>query len=101
MQCFHRPAVVDEFARQPIEQLRVRGRIGLRAEVAARAHQPRAKERSPGTIDGHASDQRIGVADQPAGEFQAILGQRRRCSEAKTAGIAGSTGSRGLKYSPR
>ena len=72
----HVPARSDELGRQPVEQLRMAGRLALGAEVLDRLHQPGAEEHLPDAVHRHAGRQRIGRVDQPSGECQPV-GLRR------------------------
>ena len=81
MELLHRPAPIRELAGQPVEQLGMRRRIGLRAEITTRAHEPCAEERPPRAVDRDAADERVALADEPPGEGQTIsrlpFGKRR------------------------
>src|SRR6185503_19299667 len=68
------PALRDEFGGEPVEQLRVRGRRALRAEVLARLDESTAEDLLPHAIDGDAGDQGVVLVDQPAREPEAVDG---------------------------
>ena len=59
MQLLERPAVFDESAGEPVEQLGMAGLVGPRSEIAGRANQSRAKMVRPDAVYYHASRERI------------------------------------------
>ena len=76
------PAGADELGRQPVEQLGVRRRLALDAEVLGRLDQARAEMVLPDPVDGHAGRQRVVGTSQPARQAEAVArragGQRRQ-----------------------
>ena len=59
MQLFEAPAVRDEAAREPVEQLGMRRRLAELAEVARRADEPAPEMVLPDAVDDHAGGERI------------------------------------------
>src|SRR5262249_32332824 len=70
------PAVGDEIARQPVEQLRVGWWIALLSEIVRRAHQAVAEMPTPNPIDDDARGERIFRTGQPLGESGATAVRR-------------------------
>ena len=81
----HVPLAVDEFHRQPVEQLGIARPFGLRPEVLRSLHEADAEEAFPGAVDPDAAGQRVFPVDEPAGEAQAVVrfagGHRREGAE--------------------
>ena len=93
----------DELGRQPVEQLGVRRRLALEAEVLGGLHQPDAEMLLPEPVDGHAGGQRVLGRRQPAGQAQAVARAR---PPAAGSGMPGTPGSAfwlvsGMSYRPR
>ena len=61
-----------ELGGQPVEQLRVRWRRALRAEILAGLDDAAAEELLPQPIDGHARDERVVFVDQPSRQSQPV-----------------------------
>jgi len=61
-----------QFARQPIEQFRVRGRLDACAEIFRRRHQTGPEIGLPDSVDEHTGGSRTAGIDEPLGEAQAI-----------------------------
>ena len=55
----HVPARADEFCGEPVEQLGMRGRLALCAEVLRRRDEARAKKHFPETVHRHARGERM------------------------------------------
>ena len=53
------PGALHKFTRQPIQELRMRGQIPLRAEVLSGSYQPRAEYHLPESIHGDSRGERI------------------------------------------
>ena len=53
------PAVIHEIGRQPVEQLRVRGRRTLCTEVVQRHGKPAPEAQRPQPVDHHAGGERV------------------------------------------
>ena len=70
---FHVPAALLKLDRQPIEQLRMRRRFTLRAEILRCLHQPGTEEHLPEAIDSHARRERVFGADKPARESKPVV----------------------------
>ena len=71
------PIMCHQFARQPVEQLRVGRLLALEAEVAGRAHQTLAEMVLPEPIDDDASQQMAGAlvdVGDPGGQGFAAVG---------------------------
>ena len=66
------PTAADELGGQPVEQFRMAGRGLPATEVFGRPHEPRAEEHLPVAVDRHASRERVGRIDQPAGKSQPV-----------------------------
>ena len=86
------PALRDELGGQPVEQLRMRRRRALRAEVLARLDEPASEDLLPEPIDGDARDERVALVDQPAREAEPVDGlivahrmQRAGCARRRRA----------------
>jgi len=77
LQRLHVPAEADELRRQPVEQLGVTRRLGLRTEVLRRLHEAVAEELFPSAVHPHTRGQWIFRRHQPLREAEAI---RRRAS---------------------
>ena len=77
MQVLPAPAVRDELARQPVEQLRMRRAAAAKAKVARRADQAAAKMVIPNAVHHHAASQRMRRIAQPFGQRQPPLGLGR------------------------
>ena len=71
---FDAPAFLLELDRQPVQQLGMRRLLALRAEVVDGFYQPGAEKRLPQAVDRHAGGQRVFLADDPAGQPQAVVG---------------------------
>ena len=65
------PAAGDELVCQPIEQLRMRRRRRLSAEVVGVLNEAAAEMSLPDAIDEHAGHERIGRIGKPAGQCRA------------------------------
>ena len=87
MQLFQAPAAFHELDCQPIEQLGVRRRFALHAEILTGGHQTRAEIGLPDAIDDSSRRRRRTPIDQPAGEGQTIVGivRRQRVQERRHA----------------
>ena len=70
------PAALAEIDGQPVEQLRVRGRFALAAEIVGGLDQAHAENLLPHAVDGHARGERVVFGEEPAGEAEAIARQR-------------------------
>ena len=70
---FHVPAATDKFRRQPVEQLGMRRRIPLGAEVAEAADDAVAEHLRPQAIDRHPRGQRMIGPVQPPCQPQPII----------------------------
>ncbi len=68
------PAAGDEFAGQPIEQFRMRGRLAADAEIVTRRHQTAAEVMLPKSIDEYARRQRMIWPRQPRRQVPATAG---------------------------
>ena len=83
-QVFHIPAAFAEFHGQPIQQLRMRGRIALTTEIFTRADDTGTKNRFPKQIRDDPRHQRVLRVRQPSREPEPIrrsaLGQRMQRS---------------------
>ena len=101
------PAARDELGRQPVEQLRVRGFVAHRAEVAGGADEAPAEVVLPEPVDHHAGRQRMVGPDQPIGQRRAPAGRlrttRRTASDHSSRGPPESRRDLGpsAPYSPR
>jgi hypothetical protein len=84
--------VIQEVARQPVEQFRMRGRLALAAEILRRGNKPTTEEELPEAVDRDAGRQRIAVVGEPAGQPEAIA--RVLCRGKIFAGVSGPTFSR-------
>ena len=86
---FSRQPLVDQLARQPIEQLGMRRPAAAEAKVAGRADQPLTKMMMPDAIDHHSRSERIVRAGDPSGQCQAPLGLGRvgRQAQRRTDGL--------------
>ena len=78
MHLLQRPAPVDKLDGQPVEQLRMAGRVALVTEVLGRTNAAPAKKGGPLAVHRHAPHQRIVRIDQPASKGQAIGRRARR-----------------------
>ena len=67
----HVPAALHELDGQPVQQLLVRRRLALRAEVVQNLRQARAEEHLPQAVDEHAGGERIVRIRHPASQVQA------------------------------
>ena len=67
MHVFDGPAVIDELARQPVEQLRMAGSAAMQAEIVGRRYESLAKVMLPKSIHQNAGSQGMIGASQPAG----------------------------------
>ena len=74
VELFHRPAGALEFDGEPVEQLRVRRRFALVAEVFERGDEATAEKGLPLAVHGHTGGQRILRREEPAREGQAVGG---------------------------
>ena len=72
MQRFYAPAVVHEFARQPIEQFRMRRRFAARADVFRSREQALAEVRLPDAVHDDPRGRRTAPVHEPAGEAKPI-----------------------------
>ena len=70
MKSFHVP-VVGEFAREPVEQVRVRWPFALQAEVFRGFDDSYAEVVLPDAIDEDTTGKGIVAIDEPAGEVEA------------------------------
>ena len=59
---------IDELARQPVEQFRVRGQLAELAEVVGAGHDAAAEVVLPEAIDHHARRQRVVLRRDPVGQ---------------------------------
>src|SRR3954466_6451038 len=66
--------MIDEFACQPIEQLRVTRERSLAAKVVARLHNASPKEHLPRPVYGHPPHERMIRRQQPSCEAEPICG---------------------------
>ena len=82
------PALGHEFARQPVEQFRMRGRLAADAKVIGRRHQAAAKVELPETVDEYARRQRMIGPRQPVGQLPAIGWRLFRGDRRQGHGIA-------------
>ena len=101
LQRFHVPAGPDEFGREPIEQLRMRRRFALRAEILGGLHDAdaevhAARTGSPSRAPSADWTDRPATGPGPADSADSAVGDA-----ASTAGSTGVTTSPGLSYSPR
>src|SRR5262245_18850197 len=69
---FHRPAVLNELAGEPVEQLRMRRGIDARAKIVGGADQTPAEVVLPQPVDQDARRQRVLGPTQPACEGSAV-----------------------------
>ena len=69
---FIRQPFSHELRRQPVEQLRMRRRRSLRAEIFARFDEAAAEELLPGAVDRDARRQRVPFVDEPARQPEAV-----------------------------
>ena len=76
VQALDRPAVLDEPAGQPVEQLGVRGGGAAGAEVARRGHQAAAEMVLPDAVDQHPGRQRVLRVGQGGGQLAAARSLR-------------------------
>lgn len=83
MHLLERPAAPDELAREPVEELRVRGRAALRAERVRRLDNALAEVMHPNAVRDDARGERVIRAGNPLCQLQA-------------AGFAGGDLRRGL-----
>ena len=96
------PAGRHELRRQPVEQLGVRRRFALEAEVLRRGDQAPAEELLPDRIDGHAGGERVGRVDEPAGQVVPIgLARRGRAAAGGTRESPAAPPRPGVRKSPR
>ena len=81
MKGFQVPSGADQLGREPIEELGMRRRLSLDAEVLGRFDEARAEMVLPDPVDGDARCQWIFRRSQPTGQAQSItrdtVGQRR------------------------
>ena len=63
---------MHELRREPVEQLRMRRRRSLRAEVLAGLDEAAAEELLPGAVDRDARGQRVLLVDEPAREAEPV-----------------------------
>ena len=68
MQMLHGPAMVHELGGQPVEQLWMRWRGALAAEVENRGHQRPTEMPGPDVIDENARGERIPPVGDPVGQ---------------------------------
>src|SRR5437870_13803933 len=71
MQVFERLAMVAEFRRQPIEQLRMRGQSSSVPEIVGRIDQTAVEMITPDAVDDGAPGQRVARIGDPVSEGQA------------------------------
>ena len=77
-QSLHIPSMLDEVARQPIDERRMGRPLALRAEIVGGAHDARAKQHLPKAIHRHPRRQWIRRARDPLGQTKTILARIRR-----------------------
>ena len=70
MQVFHRPAVLDEFLRQPIQQSRMRWSCTAESEIVNGANDSFTEVKSPNVIRGDSRCEWIVRAAEPPGELE-------------------------------
>ena len=70
MEFLELPVLGDELARQPVEQVRVRGALAVEAKVVRRADDAAAEMVVPDAVNQHAGGQRILGAGDPLGQLQ-------------------------------
>ena len=75
MQVLEAPAVLHQLDRQPVEQLGMRRRVALCAEVFAARDDPCAKVRLPDAVHLDARGRGAAPIDDPVGERQSVVGQ--------------------------
>ena len=98
LDCFQ--PVLDELDGQPVEQLGVRRRLALRAEVLAGRDEAGAEVGLPDAVDERARGRRRLRIDEPPRERQARRRRVRR-QRVQDRGHAGPTGLPGFSQSPR
>src|SRR5438132_827459 len=83
MQMLEAPAAFHQLDGQPVEQLRMRRRFALRAQVFTGADDPGTEISLPDPVDNRSSRRRRLTVDHPAGERQAVyrLVGRQRVKE--------------------
>ena len=78
MEWLQPPAVLHEFRRQPVEQLRVTGPLAILSKIVRRLHQANAKMMLPQTIDDDSRSERmVGVCEPPC-QLRPWVGTVRR-----------------------
>ena len=92
-------AMLDEVGGQAIEQLRVRGRVGV-AQVVGRLDEPAAEHGFPEAIDGRSREVGIVGRREPLRERLAAIAVASRNGRPGMRGTAGSP-VRGLVTAPR
>ena len=88
------PAAIDELGGQPVQQLRVRRRGALRAEVLHGRDDAPSEDHLPEAVHGHPRRERMRRIRQPAGQAEAVVGQalgerRQRAGQAGLDTVAG------------
>ena len=76
------PARLNQLGGQPIEQFRMRRRLGLHAQIVGRLHQSDAEVMLPQSIDDNARRERILRAHEPSRQAQPISRRIGRQTEA-------------------
>ena len=71
MHRLHRPAARDELAGKPVEQLRVRRGVALKAEIIRGADNPAAEVVLPQPVGHHAGSERVVGRGDPIGQHGA------------------------------
>ncbi len=74
VQSLHLPAAVHQLDRQPIEQLRMRRRLAVHAEIVLGGDERDAKMPQPDVIHGHSGSQRVFAGRDPPGKRQPSAG---------------------------
>ena len=69
------PAAAHEFRGQPVQQLRMAGRVALRAEIVLGLYDSDAEVALPESVHGDPGRERVVVGDQPARQAQPIARQ--------------------------
>ena len=79
---FQVPAISDEFCREVIEKLSVRGSRSLATEVTRGGNDPLPEGDLPQSIDRDSCRQRVTLRDEPASQRQSVsggsIGERRQ-----------------------
>ena len=89
VESLHVPAALAEIDGQPVEQLRVRGRLALAAEIVGGLDDADAENLLPHAIDGHARGERMIFGKEPARETEPVARHRgcHRRQHCRRAGL--------------